>query len=239
MKIGARTVAVVTGSNRAKGIGFALVQELLKRGCQRVVGSYNREEQSAALLELAEKDERVLAHKLDLTDSTSAKAFADFCLKSLPKIDLLINNTGMGGTGSKSILEADIKEYEDKLQVHVVGPLRLTQLLWPLLQKGDVPVIVNVSSNAGRMSSIGRGSLFYGPAKAAQNAMSIQLAAHLGQTAIVIPIHPGWVSTDMGGENAPILPAESASGILNYVESARSEDSGRFVDFTGKSLSWL
>ncbi len=237
MKIGADTVAVVTGANRAKGIGFALVQDLLARGCQRVIGSYNREDHSEALLELAEGDARVLAHKLDLTDAQSARSFAEFCTQSLDKVDLLINNAGMAGTRANSIIDASIEDYEAKLQVHSIGPLRIVQLLWPLLRQTK-PVIVNVSSTGGLMENIRGGYLFYGPAKAAQNALSIQMAANLGDAAIVIPIHPGWVSTDMGGENAPITAQESARGILDYVEQAKQTDSGKFVDYRGKNLSW-
>lgn len=233
------TVVVVTGANRAKGIGFALVQDLLKRGCGTVVATYHDRVYSDALLELAERDERVFAQPLDLTSAESAAALGDFCQANLKKIDLLINNAGIAGTRANSIIEAPIEEFENKLQVHAVGPLRVTQVLWPLLEKSGRPIIVNVSSTGGRMGNISRSYLFYGPAKAAQNALSIQMASNLADRAIILPIHPGWVLTDMGGENAPILPEQSAQGILDYVAKAGEAESGKFVDFTGKELSWL
>lgn len=238
MKFSSTTVAVVTGANRARGIGFALVQELLARGCGKVLGSYRLAKNSKALLDLARLDPRVKAYQLDLTDKTGIHAFGAFCLQTYDHIDLLINNSGPGGTRGRSIMKAPIEDYEEELQMHAVGPLRLAQLLWPLLKKSKLPVIVNVSSSAGRMSSIGAGNLFYGPAKAAQNAISIQMAAGLGDQAIVIPMHPGWVATDMGGSSAPVSPQESARGILDYLAKARSNDSGRFVDFRGKGLPW-
>lgn len=238
MKIDANTVAVVTGANRANGIGFALVEELLARGCSSVLGSYHRLEHSKALLDLAERDQRVEAQVLDLTDPDTASEFAKFAHKKYQKIDLLINNAGIGGTRSTSIITAPIEDFEGQLQVHTIGPLRLTQLLWPLLENSMLPVIVNVSSTGGSMSRISRSYLFYGPAKAAQNALSIQMASNLEGRAIVIPIHPGWVVTDMGGSNAPLSPTESARGILDRVEQATEQDSGRFVDYTGKQLDW-
>lgn len=238
MRISADTVTIVTGANRTRGIGFALVQELLARGCGQVLGTYRETANSQALLDLAKVDERVKAHPLDLTKPASAKEFADSCIKNYDHLDLLINNAGLGSAAGDSIVEANIEDYEDELQVHAIGPLRLTQLLWPLLKKSKLPVIVNVSSNAGQMRHIGGDDLFYGPAKVAQNAISLQMAENLSGKAIVIPMHPGWVATDMGGSSAPVSPQESARGILDVAQKAKPANNGHFVDFRGKELPW-
>ena len=55
-------------------------------------------------------------------------------------------------------------------------------------------------------------------------------------TALVI--HPGWVKTDMGGSGAPVEPRDSAAGIWSVIRESRHNDTGRFIDFHGKSLPW-
>jgi NAD(P)-dependent dehydrogenase (short-subunit alcohol dehydrogenase family) len=67
MRIDANSIALVTGANRSRGIGLALVRELLARGCGKVLGTYREATNSQALLDLAKVDERVNAHPLDLT----------------------------------------------------------------------------------------------------------------------------------------------------------------------------
>ena len=66
MTASAGRTAVVTGANRADGIGLALVRELRARGCVPVVGTYRDPASSAALLDLAATDADVLAAELDV-----------------------------------------------------------------------------------------------------------------------------------------------------------------------------
>lgn len=238
MKIGADTVAVITGANRARGIGYAVVVELLARGCGQVLGTYRSEGNSYALLDLAAKDSRVKAHQLDVTDQASVDAFAAFCGQNYKNIDLLVNNSGIPSVKARTFMDAPVDGYNEQLQVHAVGPLRVTQALWPLLKAAGVPLIINVSSDAGTMARMWDGLLFYGPAKAAQNALSLQMAGALDGEAIVVPLHPGWVTTDLGGASAPIAPPESARGIADQIERITAADNGIFIDWRGKRLNW-
>jgi NAD(P)-dependent dehydrogenase (short-subunit alcohol dehydrogenase family) len=238
MKIGPDTVAIVTGANRANGIGFALVHALLERGCGHVVGSYRRPETSRALLDLAESEQRLSALALDLTDPASAEGFAEGCLSRFERLDLLINNAGLGSTRAATILDATIEQFEQQLQVHVVGPLRMARLLRPLLEQSPQPVILNISSGLGQMQRVGASYIHYGPAKAAQNAMTRQLAGALRGKGVVMAINPGWVQTDMGGGGAPVSPPRSANGILDIAERADQNDNGRFYDLSGEEMEW-
>jgi NAD(P)-dependent dehydrogenase (short-subunit alcohol dehydrogenase family) len=54
----------------------------------------------------------------------------------------------------------------------------------------------------------------------------------------VLAIHPGWVKTDMGGENAPIMPGDSAKGIYNLLISVNESNTGKLLDFQGNKLPW-
>lgn len=55
---------------------------------------------------------------------------------------------------------------------------------------------------------------------------------------IAVCLHPGWVKTDMGGKNAPLEVDTSAQGIINIMETITEKDSGKFLQYDGKTLAW-
>jgi NAD(P)-dependent dehydrogenase (short-subunit alcohol dehydrogenase family) len=76
--------------------------------------------------------------------------------------------------------------------------------------------------------------------KAALNMQSVILQRYLRPEDIrVVLIHPGWMKTVMGGEDAPILPEISADGIFNLVDTCRSDfECGIYFDYDGCQRSW-
>lgn len=65
--------------------------------------------------------------------------------------------------------------------------------------------------------------------------MSIDLKA---DGILVTCLHPGWVRTDLGGSNAPMDVYTSVSCILNTLNSLTEKDTGSFIQYDGKRLSW-
>lgn len=129
----------------------------------------------------------------------------------------------------------------------MIGVSNVTQRFIPLLRKRgeqQVKKIINISSIIGSITSMdgsrgsGQGPV-YGISKTALNMLTRLTANHLrSENFIVFAIHPGWVSTDLGGQSAPVTSQESVRGILNKIDQCQSKDSGEFFDFTGASLEW-
>ncbi len=231
----ART-AVVTGANRADGIGLALIRELRGRGCAPVVGTYRDAATAEALLDAAASDPDVLAAEVDVTSDASAEAFGRWCSEHLDRVDLLVNNAGIGASEG-SVVTASIEDLEYQLQVHGVGMLRVTRALLPLM--GGGAVAVSVSSSLGSIADMNAGSTYYAPAKALQNALTKQLAATVRRDGIVaFSASPGWVSTSMGGSAAPLTPEESARRLADLVLGAGPDDAGTFRTVDGGTLAW-
>ena len=228
--------AVVTGANRADGIGLALVRELRARGCAPVVGTYRDPASSDALLNLAATDAGVLAAELDVASERSVEAFSRWCTEHLDRVGLLVNNAGVGSTDG-SIVTAPIEELESQLQVHGVGMLRVTRALLPLMGPGSVAV--SISSSLGSIAGMASGSTYYAPAKALQNALTKQLAATVRREGIVaFSACPGWVSTSMGGSAAPLTPEESARRLADLVLNAGPDDAGTYRSVDGEIIEW-
>jgi NAD(P)-dependent dehydrogenase (short-subunit alcohol dehydrogenase family) len=227
--------AVITGANRERGIGLALVRELPTQGVDRVVGTFREPAASEALLALARADARVVAVPLDVTNDSSVEAFGRTCADLLPRLDLVVNNAGVGVTHAPAT-SASIPELEVAVQTHAIGMVRVTQSLLPLLGAGSV--VLNISSSLGSLRGMGRGSTWYGPAKALQNALMRQLAPPLLEPGIVcFSVCPGWVATDMG-RGARRSPAEAARDLLALAEGARPADAGTYRNYDGTHLSW-
>ena len=229
--------AVVTGANRADGIGLALVRELRARGCAPVVGTYRDPATAGALLDAADADPDVLAAQVEVTSDTSVETFGRWCAEHLDRVDLLVNNAGIGSADGPSIVTAPIEDLDYQLQVHGVGMLRVTRALLPLMGRGGVAV--SISSSLGSIADMDAGSTYYAPAKALQNALTKQLAATVRRDGIVaFSASPGWVSTSMGGSAAPLTPEESARRLADLVLGAGPDDAGTFRTVDGGTLAW-
>lgn len=99
---------------------------------------------------------------------------------------------------------------------------------------------MHVTSGMGSISDNTSGGYYaYRMSKAALNMMSKSLAVDLRAEEISsIVINPGWVQTDMGGDNAPTPVEESVRGILHVIDAATLADSGEFLNWKGNRYPW-
>jgi len=220
---------LVTGANR--GIGLELVRQMRARGHQ-VIGTARKPEQA---MELKETGARVV--QLDVTDSNSIRAMAEQ-LKG-QRIDLLINNAGMLGHNAQSFAETDFDQVIATFDVNSLGPMRVTQALLPNILAGSGKTVIQISSTMGSIANNSGGYYGYRASKAALNMLNSSLALELADRGITsVVIHPGWVQTRLGGENAAITVEDSVTGMVQVIAKLGPEDSGRFLDYQGEELPW-
>ena len=82
-------------------------------------------------------------------------------------------------------------------------------------------------------------SYAYRASKTALNMFTAAARNELQNSGIrSVLLHPGWVKTDMGGQNAPVDVMTSVAGMLEQIHSTSIEHSGRFVEYTGAILPW-
>jgi len=229
--------ALVTGGNR--GLGLAFVRALLARG-DRVVATCRRPGKATALNTLAgEYPGRLHVLPLDVADPKSHVELA----RELPlvlgdgRLDLLVNNAGVLHSGER-FGNLGAANLEDSFRTNAMGPLLLTQALAPLLADGAR--VANLSSQLGSIAGCSRfGTPSYNISKAAQNMATALLAHALAERGIVVvALHPGWVRTDMGGEQATETVDGAVAGLLRVIDGLETGDSGSFRDWQGNTLPW-
>jgi NAD(P)-dependent dehydrogenase (short-subunit alcohol dehydrogenase family) len=176
---------------------------------------------------------------LDAADAASCEAFVREANNRHSHIDGLINNAAILIDRDTPALELPEDDLRRAMEVNLIGPVRLCQLVVPDMMKRGYGRIVNVSSGLGSISSMGPGYPSYRVTKLALNGFTRILAAELGQgsNVKVNSLSPGWVRTDMGGAGASRDPSEAAREIADLVSLAADGPSGGFFR-QGEPQEW-
>lgn len=226
---GSQSTVLITGASR--GLGRAMAQQYAAARW-RVIAC------GRAGAPAAEDD--IMTETLDVADPASIVDLARR-LNGVA-IDVLINNAGIrGDTGGLQTLAPG--DFLDVVRINTLGPLLVTRALLPNLAFGKRKIVANISSRAG---SIAEGTLddddgdyAYRCSKAALNMATVKLAQDLRADGIaVLSLHPGWVKTGMGGDEAVVPVADSAAGLRRIIDSATLAESGSFHAFDGQTVSW-
>jgi len=109
-----------------------------------------------------------------------------------------------------------------------------------LLLENTRRLLVNISSEAGSIGSCWRKTEYgYCMSKAALNmASAILQNRYRDESVKVLALHPGWVRTDMGGREAPILPPESAKKLFALITKHWNPDDPIYYDLDGQTMQW-
>ncbi|HET9619781.1 MAG TPA: SDR family oxidoreductase [Kofleriaceae bacterium] len=206
-------IALVTGGNR--GIGLEVCRQLAARGVRTVLTARREPQGEAAARGLAEAGLPVSFCPLDATDEASLARAVDHTVRAHGRIDILVNNAGVALDFKVPGLEVDMAVVRATIDTNVYGPLRLTQLVVPIMRAHGYGRVVNVSSGLGSFSRITAGKLAYRMSKASLNAMTKVFADELAGTNILVnAVTPGWVRTHLGGVRAERSVEQGAEGIV-------------------------
>lgn len=226
---------LITGSNR--GLGYGIAAEALERGHHVIAGVRSSgdkgklaelETQYGASLELVQ---------LDVADEAGVAALASTLQQQGKTIGAIVNNAAILVERNTPIEDLNIEEVARTFDINLFGPMRVVKHFLPLVTESGGAVI-NISSEAGSISNAYPGDYPYGISKTALNMFTQQLLSAVKERGIqVLSVHPGWMKTDMGGENAPTDPRQSAKGILDMIEGQiMPKGKFNFVDYSGKEM---
>jgi len=205
------STALVTGANR--GLGKAIVEELLSRGAAKVYAGA-RDPQTVVAA-----DPRVVAVQLDVTDHDSVYAAAALA----GDVDLLVNNAGI--SDGTSVFGPDgVDSLRRQFETNTLGPLQMTRAFAPALEANGGGAVVNVLSVLAWVTFPSTSA--YSASKAAAwsvtNASRGELRAQGTQ---VVGVHVGYLDTDMAAhvDGPKTDPADLARQVLDAVEAGSDE----------------
>jgi NAD(P)-dependent dehydrogenase (short-subunit alcohol dehydrogenase family) len=223
------TTVLISGANR--GIGLELARQYAAEGAEVIAGV--RDPDAARELKALGA---VKLHRLDVADDASVKAFRREVGDR--SVDILIANAGVGGGGNR-LGGFDYDAWLQVMNVNSLGPVRLAEAFLPNLKAGRDKTLVAITSTLGSSATHAGDMFVYRASKAALNNIWTGLAKALKSDGIVcLPLHPGWVKTDMGGHGAPLDVVQSVQGLRAVIADAGPAQSGHVFDYQGKPLPW-
>jgi len=208
-----RKVALVTGANR--GIGLEVSRQLAANGYHVVLTGRDRGLVESAQSQLRREHLDVSAAVMDVADEASVRRCAGTVQERFALVDAVVNNAAVLIAEDRSVLDTTVDEFRDTFEVNLFGVVSVCRAFVPSMVTNGYGRIVNVSSAAGQLSSMSTYAPAYSVSKAALNAFTVQLAAELKGTGVLVnSVNPGWVRTRMGGTGAPRSVVQGADTIV-------------------------
>jgi NAD(P)-dependent dehydrogenase (short-subunit alcohol dehydrogenase family) len=235
------TTALVTGAN--KGLGRETVRRLAALGWDVFLAARDTERGTAAVAELAEDGLDARFVPLDVTSDESVSAAADTVKRAVGRLDVLVNNAGVGAPPDTPS-ETSVTSLREVFEVNVFGSVRVTNAFLPLLRDAEQPRIVMVSSGMGSFTVANDSRWFglvppqlgYPASKAALNMITGQYARAL-EGIQINAVDPGFTATDLTDHAGFQTVTEGTDAIVRLATTGPDGPTGGFHDREG-TVPW-
>jgi len=235
---------LITGASR--GLGLEMTRQYAAEGC-RVYACARTPDQAVELQAVAAaSNARVTVHALDVADHGRIDALAAE-LTGQP-IDVLINSAGLMGRESfaekgmaiQRFGQTDYDDWMRTLRVNLFGPMKMAEAFVENVAASEQKKLVTLTSIVGSIGQNTFGGLYaYRSSKAAANSIMKSMALDLKRRGIIaLPMHPGWVRTDIGGPRAELDAPAAVAGLRKVIGGLTPANAGHFLQWDGRELPW-
>ncbi|MEU1123761.1 SDR family oxidoreductase [Streptomyces sp. NPDC005899] len=238
----AHTTALVTGAN--KGIGYEIALGLGALGWSVGVGARDEGRRRLAVERLRAAGVDAFGVPLDVTDDASVTAAARLVEEHTGRLDVLVNNAAITGGMPQEPTRVDPATVRTVVETNVIGVIRVTNAMLPLLRRSASPRIVNMSSSVGSLTrqsgaadeaATGPVAVAYAPSKTFLNAVTLQYAREFRGTNILINAGcPGFVATDLNGFRGVRTPEQGAAIAIRLATLPDDGPTGGFFADAGE-----
>jgi NAD(P)-dependent dehydrogenase (short-subunit alcohol dehydrogenase family) len=217
-------------------LGLGLVAEYLARGWQ-VIATIRSDSIPEGLKQmLSAHTDRLRVEQADINRSESIEVLKESIGPG--ELDLLFVNAGISRGPEDNASTVSSEDFIDLMMTNALSPLRAVTSLHDRLKPGGAVAVM--SSNLASISNNVTGKWeVYRASKASLNTFIRSYAArHPDDTLTYLCISPGWVRTDMGGDNAPLDVATSVQGIVNTVQARKGSAGVHYIDYLNAPIQW-
>lgn len=186
--------AIVSGGSR--GIGKAIVLDLLRHGCRVVFTYRSRKDEAERVVEEAVAAGLPEVHAIqgDAGDASAASDVMRFATRQFSSVDILINNAGIARDRALALMHAD--DWHDVIATNLTGCFYLAKAVIPGMMRKKSGRVINISSVSGTRGTAGQAN--YSAAKAGVIGLTKALARELAPFQITVnAVAPGFVETEM------------------------------------------
>ncbi|MFE3267577.1 SDR family oxidoreductase [Streptomyces sp. NPDC059215] len=235
--------ALVTGAN--KGIGYAIAAGLGALGHRVGVGARDEGRRETAVRKLRDAGVDAFGVALDVTSDASVAEAVELVERQAGRLDVLVNNAGISGEMGPDWVQdpttLDLGVVRTVVETNVLGVIRVTNAMLPLLRRSASPRVVNVSSAVASLTrqadpdiEIGPVMAAYSPSKTFLNAVTVQYARQFaGTNFLVNAACPGLVATDFTGFHGPRTPEQGAATAIRLATLPDDGPTGSFAEDDG------
>ena len=228
---------LITGISR--GLGKELFQLFVSEG-YTVYGILRNKLKAQKLEKELPKNGKIIL--TDLSSDQSINSIQTIIKQN--RIDLLINNAGIGGK-SYLIEETESKEIFELFNIHCLGVFRTVKALKVNLLKANEPIVLNLNSRFGSITRQSNGtylntavSYAYRIAKAAQNMLTNCLRTEFKDKIKFVSIHPGKMKTEIAQVDADIEPEVIANKILRFYQNGSFKEENGIIELDKEIIEW-
>lgn len=222
--------ALIIGASR--GLGLGLVQRLHEDGWH-ITATVRNPQQPGALANVP----GVHIEQLEINDTVQLDSLKQRLQGQV--FDLIFVNAGVMGPLPQDLEAVHNSDIGDLFMTNAVAPIRVARRLVGQIREGS-GVLAFMSSILGSITIPDGGEIcLYKASKAALNSMINSFFVEQQRPDLcVLAMHPGWVKTDMGGENADIDVLTSTRGMIEQVKAQSGKGGLRFINYKGAPLVW-
>ncbi|KAI0730617.1 C-factor [Earliella scabrosa] len=229
---------LITGCSR--GIGLELTKTLLQSPENFIIATARDPARATALHGLKETAKGTLrVIKLDVDDNDGIQSSYEEVASIVGDkgLDYLVNNAAINQEVDTAFT-MNIDGWGKVFKTNVAAPALMAQVYLPLVEMSEKKTIVNVSSSLGAFGyGYGETWASYAITKTALNMLTYKQNKERPDL-MIISLCPGWVKTDMGGDEAPLTLQESVPAVAKVLTSLKSEDNGRLINYRHEIVPW-
>jgi NAD(P)-dependent dehydrogenase (short-subunit alcohol dehydrogenase family) len=221
--------ALIIGASR--GIGLEFARQYADNGWEVIATARDDD----ALARLRGMGCRTL--RLDVTDAAQLAGLG-WQLEG-DKLKLAILNAGVLGPLSEGLEPVAPDEFDRVMHTNVLAAMQIIPQIAPMLAdgKGKLAVISSKMGSLGLRTSSRR--WLYRASKAALNSVLKDASLVLGPQGVTcVALHPGWVRTDMGGDDAELSVHDSVGAMRQTIASLTPGQNGSYLNYDGAKLEW-